>query len=545
MIEDYEKFSSKEIEILSHFVTNTTSNVFVLKNLPDVIKGALFSRYSRSRLGLRTLLMKEFIQNEETDFNEIAQGANAPAKNQLLAIARAQNFYDRILDGYGDDSIAELGGAHVAFENVSMLAAKVLEDQRIGGSPLEKSTRYLCFDNKIEGNYQFYHEPILMASAFREKYLETCNDLFSTYSELVSPLMEKIEKNFSLQEGVPKSAYNSALRSKALDCLRGLLPASALTNLGIFGNGRFFETMIQKMHVHSLSEIQDLGGKAFCEINKIIPSFIRRSEPHHKHHVAFEMFHSHTLEDIQSQAKKISTNNVPNSEFLPGVFLLSHDPEAVIKVAASLLFPHTHTSLLELQSYCRTLSPEALGNILDSHCSFRENRRHKSGRGLEEALFSFEIVGDFGTYRDLQRHRLLSQQRQLLTCDLGYTMPAEVKDTPMEDTYRAALHRAKDTFDLLREEFPEEAQYVVPMAYNLRWNMTLNLRAAQWLTELRSSPLGHPNYRYIAQEIAQQISEAVPEFERFFKFVDFDGYILGRLDQESRIVNREKAKEQA
>src|SRR5277367_2676672 len=190
MMEGYEEFSESQIKILQRYVTNTSSNIFVLRNLPEVIKGALFSRYSRSSLGLRSLLLKEFILNEETAFSSIVgheSKDHLEIEEQLVAIQKAQNFYDRILDGYGDDSIGELGGAHLAAENISMLAAKVIEDCRIGGSPLEKSTRYIYFDQKVDGRYLFYQEPILMTSAYRELFLETCNFLFDTYSKLIPP----------------------------------------------------------------------------------------------------------------------------------------------------------------------------------------------------------------------------------------------------------------------------------------------------------------------------------------------------------------------
>ena len=249
--------------------THVKSNVFVPPaNLPEVIKGALFSRYSRSSLGLRSLLLKDFILNEETAFNAIAGGAHNgeqaehELEDQIMAIKKAQNFYDRILDGYGDDSIGELGGAHLALENVSMIAAKVVEDCRIGGSPLEKSTRYIYFDQKVGGEFLYYREPILMASAFREPYIKTCNFLFETYSSLIPPLTELMEKKFPKEHDVSKVAYTAALRAKVLDCLRGLLPASALTNMGMYGNGRFFEGLLQKLNGHNLAEMQDIGRKS-------------------------------------------------------------------------------------------------------------------------------------------------------------------------------------------------------------------------------------------------------------------------------------------
>src|SRR3990167_541437 len=245
-----EEFTEDQVKILGHFVTSVSSNIFVLRNLPEVIKGALFSRYSRSTLGLRALLLKEFILNEDTAFVSIVGKIGAENNAQMVAIQKSQNFYDRILDGYGDDSIGELGGAHLAIENVSMLAAKAIEDGRIGGSPLEKSTRYIYFDQKVDGQYLFYQEPMLMASAHREVYLQACTDLFESYGRLIPPLMAHIELSFPKDPEVSKTAYTAALRAKVLDCLRGLLPAATLTNLGVFGNGRFFETLLQKMHSH-------------------------------------------------------------------------------------------------------------------------------------------------------------------------------------------------------------------------------------------------------------------------------------------------------
>lgn len=241
MLEDYEDFTENQKNILMKYVTNTNSNVFALRNLPEVIKGALFSRYSRSSLGLRALLLKDFIHNDETLFSQIVgKGDEGAKEDQMVSIQKAQNFYDRILDGYGDDSIGELGGAHLAVENISMLAAKAIEDCRLGGSPLEKSTRYIYFDQKQNGEYLFYREPILMTSAYREDYLKTCNTLFEVYGQLIPKLSEIMEKKYPKEAEVSNVAYAAALRAKVLDCLRGLLPASTLTNMGVFGNGRFF-----------------------------------------------------------------------------------------------------------------------------------------------------------------------------------------------------------------------------------------------------------------------------------------------------------------
>ncbi|MCE5318776.1 MAG: FAD-dependent thymidylate synthase [Parachlamydia sp.] len=536
-LDDYEELTESQHRLLEKYVTNTHSHIFALRNLPEVIKGALFSRYSRSNLGLRSLLLKEFISNDETAFESIVGNQGEGLQAQTEAIKKAQSFYDRILDGYGDDSIGELGGAHIAIENVSMLAAKLLEDCRIGGSPLEKSTRYIYFDQKVKGEYLFYREPILMTSAYRDIFLDTCNMLFDTYSKLIPQLTARIEEKTPKDPNISKGAYTAALRAKVLDCLRGLLPAGTLTNMGVYGNGRFFEQLIHKLHCNNLAEMQDAGKRLYEELSKVIPSFIRRSDPSHRTHQSYAQFY----EALQNDLKTITAQQeeIPLRHKEHGVQLISYDPDAVHKVAAALLFGFGDYSLQDLLIHCKKLSDEEIARILDAGCSTRETRRHKSPRGLEHANFTFELVVDFGVYRDLHRHRMLTQERQLLTCEYGYYIPPDILGTPMENDYVDAIEKAKEVYDAIAKELPEEAQYVVPMAYNVRWYFHINLRALQWLCELRSSPAGHPNYRLVAQIMAKQVCETFPAFERFFKFVDFDGYDLGRLGQEQRKVEKQ------
>ena len=541
MQQHYEEYTESQRRLLDRFVTNTNSNVFVLRNLPEVIKGALFSRYSRSTLGLRSLLLREFIQNDETAFQAILGSLpSEDAEEQVLAIRKAQNFYDRILDGYGDDSIGELGGAHLAMENISMLAAKSVEDVRLGGSPLEKSTRYIYFDQKVHDQYLFYREPVLMTSAYRNLYVDTCDMLFDTYSRLIPELTEVLQERYPREAEVSKVAYTSALRAKVLDCLRGLLPASTLTNVGVFGNGRFFEHLLQKLQAESLAEMQELGRRSYEELSMVIPSFVRRADPNHRHFQAFAKFAETMKGDLLAAAQIFEQVAEPMKK--PGVRLIQWDEHGPQRVAGALLFPFGEAGLQELDHYMERIPDEDLARILEAAASARENRRHKSPRALEHAHFTFEIIADFGCYRDLQRHRVLTQDRQLLGCRYGYQVPAELVGLPMEEEYCRALEKAQQVWELIAGDLPEEAQYVVPMAFNVHWYFHIDLRALQWLCELRSQPQGHPNYRLIAQQMARSVAEVQPQFERFFKFVDFDGYEMGRFQQEVRRVARTQGK---
>ena len=538
----YEDFTPSQLEVLERFVTNTQSHVFALQNLPEVIKGALFSRYSRSNLGLRTLLMKEFVNNnEESAFASIAPThAENNVQTQSAAIKKAQSFYDRILDGYGDDSIGELGGAHLALENISMLGAKAVEDCRIGGSPLEKSTRYIYFDQKVKGEYLFYREPVIMTSAYRDLYIATCNMLFDTYNRLAHALTNIFEEKNPRDPAISQAAYASAIRAKVLDCLRGLLPAGTLTNMGVYGNGRFFDHLIHKLHCNNLAEMQDLGRKTHEELSKVIPSFVRRSHNSHKTHIEYATAYNAMQTELRILTEQHSELE-PSSPSEEGVKLISWDPESPYKVAAALMFPYAQSSLESLNKYCQQLSEEELSRILEAACTPRTSRRQKSPRALEHANFTFEIVADFGVFRDLHRHRILSQERQLLTCDYGYHTPGEIAGTPLEEEYVHAIEKAREAYTIIASALPEEAQYIVPMAYNVRWYFHVNLRSLQWLCELRSAPAGHLTYRVVAQKMAREVIEVFPIFQRFFKFVDYEGYDLGRLGQEQRRLEKQHA----
>lgn len=545
-------FEPEQAKALAPYCTSTTQSIFALKNLPEVVKGALFSRYSRSYLGLRELLLRDFIQDDQSCFSEIAlskadntQTASADTSVQLQseAIEKAQSFYDRILDGYGDDSIGELGGAHLALENISMLAAKAIQNKRIGGSPLEKSTRYIYFDRKIEGKYPYLREAQLM-KLDAKLYESCCDQLFETYKNLSEPLTAHIRKNFPQEEGTPEGAYNAALRAKVLDCLRGLLPASTLTNMGLFGNGRFFEGLLASLAGDELNELTEVAKCARQELAKVIPSFVRRSFPGNRHFLMQKDYQDElsTLVNTHLAGNTHSTqlSKTTQTPIEPSVRLVEQNPQAVNKILASLLYDMGNLSYEESWNRAENMSKSKRNALFTQMAAVRRNRRHKSPRALEHAFFHFEIEADFGVWRDLQRHRMLTQQHQLLNCDLGFTISSEIADAGLLEPYCNALEIAKNAHaKFVAMGAGKSAQYIVPMAFRMRWKVHLNLRALQWLCELRSAPAGHTHYRLIAQEMAHQLCDAEPSLAPFFKFVDMEGHSLGRMQQEKRRVSKE------
>jgi len=178
------------------------------------------------------------------------------------------------------------------------------------------------------------------------------------------------------------------------------------------------------------------------------------------------------------------------------------------------------------------MSDQDRENLLRQWADLREHRRHKLGRALEHASYTFDIVGDYGSYRDLHRHRILTQERQRLTTRLGYTIPESLIDAGLESPVRKVLEKAASAFEVLEGEFPQEAQYVVPMAYQLRWSLKINLRSLMWLVELRTTPQGHENYRWLAQQMFQRVHEVQPRLAQLMRFVNLEDYPLGRLAAE-------------
>ncbi len=528
----HEQFTPEEQALLAPYVTNTDQSIFVLKNLPEVIKGALFSRYSRSTLGLRRLLLKEFIQNRDSAFRKIQSKRIEEWNEDALAIERARDFYDRILDGYGDDSIGELGGAHLAIENISILATKHIQDARIGGSPLEKSTRYVTFSKKVGDDYLYYKDPKLLNSSHKSLYLEINRNLFDTYVSLFEPVSTYVRHWMPREESMNERSYNRSVRAKVFDVIRGILPASTLTNMGIFGNGRFFEALLSKLQTYPLTELQETAHGTYKELCKIIPSFVRRAHWQHRHFKSYRNF-SFKTKKLTSEFAATYLTEMPVQK-AETVRLIDYDPDAETKLLAALLYPHASQSLSQIRQAVDRLSPTEKEKIIQDSVALRENRRHKPGRELEMVYYTFDIQGDYGMYRDLQRHRMLTQERQLLSTRFGYDMPSEIEASGVAKAYRDATRAAEDAYETIAVDFPIEAQYVVPLCYNIRWYMRINLRALTWLIELRSTPQGHENYRRVAQELFRKVQEVHPLLAQYIKFVDLDRYPLGRLDGENR-----------
>jgi len=527
-----EDFTAGERVILDRYFTNTDRPVFALRNLPEIVKGALFARYSRTAKSLRRLFLDEFYRGE--DFTEGA------ATGEQLGAARARDLYDRIFIEFGDDSVAQLGGAHIAVEQGSNILTKALEWGRLAAY-LEQSTRYVPYDDRPAGRYRWYREPDIMASGHAAAYERTMDALFDQYAQALPKAIAGYEQRHPKQPEDTDFVYRSTIRAKALDALRGMLPAATVSNTGIYATGQSFEQMLLRMRASALSEVREVAEMMLAELNQVIPVFLQRVEQPERGGVWTEYLRS-TREGTEQVARALLADDKPEPRGL--VTLTDWDPDGEEKILAAMLYAASDLPDDQLRARVRRLSDDERVRLVRAYAGERVNRRHKPGRALERAGYRFDVLADYGAFRDLQRHRMLTVEWQDLTPRHGFDMADELEDIGVADAFREAMEGSGETWEAVAADLPKQAQYAVAMAYRIRFVLQLNAREAMHLIELRSSPQGHRAYRAVAHEMHRQIAEvaghrAVAELMRH---VDHAVVDLERLDAERRAeVKRRRA----
>jgi len=535
----WEKWSERDLFLLEPFATGLDGSVHVLRNLPPEIAGALSSRASRASESLLRVLLKEY-------FYPILEGENCELARELeetvtflrehgfkniLNNQRAQAFYAKWLSQYGDDSIAQMTGTHLLFDGISQVAIKFIEDQRIGLEPIEKSTRYVNFGNKVNGRYLYYiPKPDLERLRLLGEYRETLDNLFDVYAALLPRLKEWLIANYEDKASI--------LEKKAFDTLRGLLPLATLGQVVFRGNAQAFEYLINRAAKHNLGELRWIASAAKRELDQEIPSLLLRlTEEKSKEYQ--EYLAKRNLMVRQFLAKFKGELNFITSTPRVEVRLIEYDPEAVEKIIAGVIFVVTHTSWEKAFDIARSLSDDERREILGFYIAGRKERWYKVGKAFENSYLRFEIVMNIGAYRDLQRHRMMTQERQLFTTRHGYDIPKEIEEAGLVDEFVDALQRVNLLYSLLENDNPELAQYVVPLAYRVRFYQWQNFRELFWETELRTTSQGHPDYRLIEQEKYRLIKEKFPQIADLMR-VDMKEYAIARRGTEERILNKEQ-----
>jgi thymidylate synthase ThyX len=538
-----DSFTEEEKSILKDHFSNVDGQVFAITTPKQVDRGALMSRYSRTDKTMRRVFLDEFAKNPN----------------------RGEEFYRRVLLDYGDDSVAELGEAQVAVERVSNIVAKKIEDRRVGLSYLEKSSRYVAFNQKVGGYYKYLREESIMSSPHADRYIEACDQSFDTYSKSIQPLQSFLKErepiaHFSFfdsvsQKEVPfdnltadkdieaaRRVYSMTVKAKALDLLRGLLPASTMTNMGITGNGRAFEYLLTLMYGSKLKEIRSIADQLFKELNAVIPSFIRRAND--RYGQALQEYVAKTEIAVKDFAK-VCLSAIPPEEKPERVRLIDYKDnfQAEVDVTSAILYEQAQgQSLHRIMNHVKSMPTEERNRVIRTYTQFRTNRRHRPGRAFEMVDYTFELFTNFGIFRDLHRHRILTIERQLLSTRHGYDLPHELVDLGLDKDFRDCMYLSKEVYEEMAKTMPEEAQYVVNFAYRYPYFVKMNLREACHMIELRTTPHGHPDYRIICQKMYNEIKQVHPVLAHGITFVDMNRYQLERFDAEKKT---EKKRQQA
>jgi thymidylate synthase ThyX len=500
-----EEFTSEERAALEPHFTNLDRPVFALVNLPETVKGALFARYSRYPGTLRRLFLDEFAGDLE--------GAAARAYDGDEG-DRARRLYENVFLGYGDDSVAQLGGAHVATEWVSNVLTKVLQRGRLAAY-LEQSTRYIPYDGQMPGGgYRYWRDDSLGPD-----YVAAMDFLFDTYSRALAQVEAWAAERWPRAADDAEGPWKRSIRAKALDLLRGLLPASSLSHVGIFATGQAYEQMLLRLLSSPLPEAQEIGSQILAELQKVMPSFVARVDRPDRGG-AWMGYLSERRDQAQTWAARLGLDRREEPAAAPSVKLLSVRG-GEDDLLAALLFEAASVSEAEARDAVRVLPPDERARMLAELVGERSNRRHRPGRGFEAVGYRFEIVSDYGAFRDLQRHRLLTVQWQTLGPDLGAGVPGELEEAGVADDYRAGLERSAAEYERIRRDVsPELAPYALCLGYRIRYVLDMNAREAMHLIELRSGREGHPGYRAVAHELHAQIAQVHPTIAAAMTFVD-------------------------
>jgi len=515
-----EQFTAEEREVLGRYFTNLELPVFCIVNLPEIVKGALFARYSRTKKSLRRLFLDEF-------YDGSVGGAI-----EGVGSVKAEELYDRIFIEYGDDSVAQLGGAHVAVEQCSNVLTKVIERGRLAGY-LEQSTRYVAYDDRPGGRWRYYLEPDIADSRHGDLYREAMDRIFSLYASRVEPTVTAFKERFPQSPEDPDRVYTATIRAKALDALRGMLPAATVSNVGVYAAGQAYEMMLFRLLASPLAEAKAVGAMMLVELRKVIPSFLVRVDQPNRGGEWIDYLGSNR-DAMRSLTAELLAGEGPEPR--PLVTLTAWEPDADEALVAAMLYPYSDLPEDRLTEVARKMPVEDRLRVLRTYVGERRNRRHKPGRAFERISYRFDVLGDYGGFRDLQRHRMLTIDWQDLTPSHGYELPSDAEELGLAEAFREATQRSADTWESIHPDLPDQAPYAVSMAYRIRYVMQMNVREAFHLIELRSSPQGHPAYRKVAHEMYRQIAEVAGHrtVAELMRYVDLGAVDLERLDAERR-----------
>ena len=530
-----ESFTAEERARLAPYFTNADAHVFALTNLPETVKGALFARYSRSAKSLRRLFLDEFADKVSTD-------AAATPEVPTAAVERAERLYARVFSDYGDDSVAQLGGAHIACEYVSNVLTKVLEWGRLM-SYLEQSTRYVPYTDRLHGRWRYHVPAELGSGALHDEYVRTMDRAFECYAAWIPRMQEYFAARHPRTVADSEAVHRAAIRAKALDTLRGLLPAATQSNVGLYGSGQAFEALLLRMQAHPLDEVRACAAQMLVELRKIIPAFLTRVDQPERGG-RWSRYLAETRDHIAATAAELLRHEA--AERADEVTLSAFDPEGEIHVVAAALYSSSSLPDAQLTRLAKALTPDARARVLRAYVGDRANRRHRPGRAFERTSYRFDVLTDYGAFRDLQRHRLLTLEWQPLSTRHGFTEPAALIEAGGGDDWQRAMDASAALYERMRDQgLDSVAPYAVAMAYRVRFYMEMNAREAMHVIELRSAPQGHPAYRRVCQRMHTLIAEVAGHhaIADAMSFADHSQVELERLNAERALEAKRARRE--
>lgn len=487
-------------DYLNNVLTNSTDDVYVFNdNISPATVAAAMARLSRRGDDLRITLLEEFADKVGKD-------------DQLLK---------RIITAFGDDSVQQLAGLHFVFENASNLLTKKLEWGRLAAY-LEQSTRYIYYDQKdSKGNYKYYI-PEELKPAIKKQYKTSMDKIFDTYSYMVRTLADYIAKNSKVPEKERDIAWKGAVRAQACDAIRPVLPTAVKATVGVFASAQALESLYFHLESDELRESVVAGEKLLSEARKVMPMFLERADKPERGG-AFIAYRSTTNKAVKKMASDVLDPNYASSDTEP-VVLTDYYPKNEIDLVSDMLYTYSHLSLSEIKEQVNKLPYKQKSEIFKAYMGERLNRRHRPGRALEKAHYSWDLLCDYGIFRDLQRHRMVDDlEWQILTPRYGYEIPELVEKANLVDKFEECFAESLKLHSILDKSVgPIVAQYAVLLGHKMRWKVTINAREAMHLYELRTGPQGHPGYRKLSKQMYDKLAEVHPLLASSMIFVNKD-----------------------
>ena len=491
-------------ERLKEIVTDTEADVYaILDGFSPVTAAAAMARLSRRGDDLRLILLDEFIDSAE---------------------AKDESLLRRVIVAYGDDSVQQLAGQHLVVEKASNLMTKKLEWGRVAMAYLEQSTRYIRFDERdSDGRYK-YHIPAEIGSdkALETVYTEKMDRIFDNYSTMIERITSHLAGQYpepaSRQEAI---ALRNSIRAQACDAVRGVLPVALEATVGIYGSAQALEGMVMRLEADELAEARLIGREALAACRQNIGVFLERADRPDRGG-ATSAYYAEKAVAMRGLVPDGMSTPAGETEVKAELVRCNFDDE--LEIVADMLYEYSTKSLAEIRREISGWSRDELLEVFRAYVGERLNRRHKPGRALEEIQFSWDVVCDYGIFRDLQRHRIVSSLSwQALTPYMGYEITPLVKETGLEDLWEGCFEASAELYETLRAAAGHwAAQYAVLLGHHMRWRITYNARQAFHLHELRTSPQGHPNYRRLVNQMHQTMSAKYPLLGEAMKFVNQD-----------------------